>query len=291
MRFRLEVLEACGPEPTDQILARQLRMRRAKKAAWEAYLTAAYSCCMFDGTEGNDLKASLTGIGDDNFRSAMAECMACWFFAGSLKFNVIPKPCGRNRKKLDLLVRHNGLEINIEVKAPYWGETVDLNLGIDSERFAQCLKKANTQFSDNSKNILFIAPKYPTKLFKYRDPLVQAFYVVEGISVPMDMQVVSPVGPARVISRPEGKFLKKFREKDGVPCYTRDGIPCHTRVGAVVCVEEFYRESESGVYIDHYCLVLHNPYTKDPIPIDIWPECVQLIPKDDHMEWTDNYLV
>ena len=60
---RLRVLAADGLGPDHSL--------RAYKSAWEVYLLAAFVCGLFGGDHGTDLRARLTGIDDDNFRSAL----------------------------------------------------------------------------------------------------------------------------------------------------------------------------------------------------------------------------
>lgn len=116
---RIRVLTAHGPLPVDDPMATSVRYWRAQRAAWDAYVSAAAACGVLDGTGGADVIARLASADDDQFRSAMAECMACWFLAGKLKMHVRPRPSGAVGKVPDLLVTAPEGDMTVEVKAPY----------------------------------------------------------------------------------------------------------------------------------------------------------------------------
>src|SRR6185437_6262407 len=82
---RLEILEAHGPYPDDCYSAADLRFLIARKAAWHTYLYSAFACGMFEGVRGAELRSRLIGRDAANFRSAMAECLTCWFLAGKMR--------------------------------------------------------------------------------------------------------------------------------------------------------------------------------------------------------------
>ena len=81
----MDVLTASGPIPNEDPWGARVRHRRAERAAWDTYLAAGFACGLLDGEHGSDVLARLTGIDDDNFRLAMAECMVAWFFAARLR--------------------------------------------------------------------------------------------------------------------------------------------------------------------------------------------------------------
>jgi hypothetical protein len=127
--FRLQVLAAGGLNshiPRGQAL-------RACKAAWEVYLFAAFACGLFDGTHGADLRSRLTGVDDDNFRSAMSECLAAWYLGGKRKLPVEARPEGRPGHPLEFVVKISDGDIGVEVKAPYRPITSDFWWGDDAE--------------------------------------------------------------------------------------------------------------------------------------------------------------
>src|SRR5437870_2373189 len=94
---RLEVLSACGPvpsaSPTSWAAIGRIRALRARRAAWEAYLDAAAACDVIN----HGRLARLRGVPDDDFRTAVAECLAVWFFAGWLRWNILPQPLTSGR--------------------------------------------------------------------------------------------------------------------------------------------------------------------------------------------------
>lgn len=111
--------------PTDQLQDRLKKITgRPKnflpwKRAWVDYIEAAWAGGMFDGDDGKELLARLRGVDDEGFRSAIAECFACWFFAKQLELPVSPRPQGRPGKKLEFLVQFPTGSACVEVKAPY----------------------------------------------------------------------------------------------------------------------------------------------------------------------------
>ena len=52
---------------------------------------------------------------------------------------------------------------------------------------------------------------------------------------------------------------------------------------AILVVEEF--EGENQMQYD--ALVVHNPFSTFPIPIEIWGNIPQLMQNDNEMVWTD----
>ena len=143
LQYRIDVVTASGPYPADPHLRERVRRFRAQRAAWEAYLDAAFACGMFSGDEGESLRARLTGTDESNFRAAMAECMACWYLAGKFGFNVAPNPPGRNNCVLDFHVQTSTEELVAEVKAPnrdrpedgWWA---DDTCGMNAELYRPC---------------------------------------------------------------------------------------------------------------------------------------------------------
>ena len=100
VRWRLDVLTAHGPAPSDPIAARRLKQLRARRAAFETYVEAARACGVLD----TNLCGRLRSVDEDSFRAALSECLACWLFAGMLGYHVTPRPAGRPRKQLEFRV-------------------------------------------------------------------------------------------------------------------------------------------------------------------------------------------
>jgi hypothetical protein len=84
--------------------------------AWARYLACAFRVGLFDGVNGNELRARLTGTDDDNFISAMNECLATWFLADHLGLSVTPRPSGKSRSILELAITLPDGQIFVEVK-------------------------------------------------------------------------------------------------------------------------------------------------------------------------------
>jgi hypothetical protein len=288
---RIAILEASGPPPSDPRRARTLRYLRARKAAWDTYLYAAFACGFFEGEHGLDLQARLRGRDDDVFRAAMAECLACWFFAGRLKLRVEPRPLGRKGKTLDLLVKLPEGSITVEVKAPYKESPASGSwVGDDSSVLQRSLEDANKQFPQHGRNLLVIVPRLRTPVFTCRNQLIRAFYVTEKIVVPVNPQQSLQDPPFWLENLPEGKFLQTTSQSGET--IKADGKPAFTRTGAVVLLEEDFWECyvrENDFPVTHNVLVLHNPHATKPIPQNIWQGCVQFLPKDGYMVWTDGH--
>ncbi len=277
---------------------------RAQKAAWHAYLYTVFACGMFEGERGAELRGRLTSANDDDFRSAMAECMVCWYFAGKLRLKVYPSKSGRTGRDLDLGVELPDGLAGVEVKAPYRAlPEGQIHWGDDSDALQQCMDAANKQFTDDCPNILFLVPYLRNQsLAEWRLPLVKAFYGQEKLTFTVDIRTGSAVGPAENRFFPDGKFLS--RQKPGGGSLKRDWTPAFTRISAVVCVQERRVQVPSGrrvwheglgryfspvesVYIDHDCLVMHNPHAQYRISADLWSDCVQFVETDGAMRWND----
>ncbi|MGC9455469.1 MAG: hypothetical protein ACP5HU_11500, partial [Phycisphaerae bacterium] len=147
---RLEVLRASGPAPSDRRKAKIVSALRAQRAAWEAYMQAAFICGFFEHADGTDLRNRLTAPDDANFRSAIAECMTCWYFAANRRWKVLRAGKGRGLSSTDMtVIPPNHDSISVEVKAP----RRDLPSGVyvwcgdDGDLIEQCLSQANKQFA------------------------------------------------------------------------------------------------------------------------------------------------
>lgn len=312
LAYRLEVLSACGPYPSDTRTVYRIRSCRARKAAWETYLSTGFSCGMFDGEHGKDLRSRLTGVGDDNFWSAMAECLVCWLLAGKLKLPVRPRPRGRDGKTLELLVDLADGGMRIEVKAPSRERLSKSWSGDDSDILARCLRDANKQFEHGVRNVLVLVPMLRTSVYACRGQLIRAFYGEEQISVPINHGTGEPAKPVEVGFAQTGKFLKHWKPT---------GNPRFTRVSAVLCVEErpgtsyplrnpfglylegasvdvwrkwyddekLFLDKTNTAWVSHALLVLHNPYAEYSIPREPWGDCPQFVDSNGMMSWTDGH--
>ena len=285
LRDRLQVLSACGPYPSEYDRALQMAGLRGRKAAWETYLTAAKACGLLEGDDGKELWSRLTGIRDDGFRSAMAECMVCWYFSGVLKLPTTPKPGGRDRRRLEMKVGSHSGDILVEVKAPYRDRPMG---AVDhSDILAQKVNKAAKQFPDKGRNILAIVPELCPPLFHVRYPLVRALIGEFKTTWLVDPRTGESVTEPHNKFFRNGKFLNPVRS---------GGLPGNTRISAVLCIEETWRiwHGVTGVpelTSKHDVLVLHNPLAGAEIPQDIWGSAPQFVPVGDEMAWTDGHDV
>jgi hypothetical protein len=160
--WRLDVLQSGGLNQSSRN-----KWLRVVKSAGEAYLSAAFACGLFEGPDGTDLRCRLTGLDDANFRSALSECFAVWYFAGRLRLEIEPRPGGKRRNPLEFLVKLPDGNIKVEVKAPrreikgksWWGN--------DSASLQGVLQKANKQFSPYDCNLLVIVPTLRVPVFAF----------------------------------------------------------------------------------------------------------------------------
>jgi len=204
LSFRLRVLRAHGPYPCDPWAASELRFLRAWKAAWSTYLYTAFACGMFEGDQGRDLRARLTGVGDADFRSAMSECLTCWFLAGRLKLTVNPRALGRKGKKLEMLIEFGDGDVGVEVKAPLRERPVSgVWHGDDADKIVGALRAAERQFDKSRRNILVVVPSLGRELFSHREPLVRASYGETKITWQMNTET-GEGGPTKIKFFPEG---------------------------------------------------------------------------------------
>lgn len=138
--FRLRVLAANGLHPDHAL--------RPCKSAWEVYLLAAFACGLFEGEHGADLRARLTRIDDNNFRSALSECMAAWYLAGPRGLRIEPRPKGGGEHRLEFALKLDGGDIKVEVKAPYRPTPSGYWRGDDADLLEGALREATGNLVD-----------------------------------------------------------------------------------------------------------------------------------------------
>jgi len=321
---RIDVLTAHGPYPTEPGQRARLRRLRAQRAAWEAYIDAAFACGMFSNTEGNSLCAKLRGKDDESFRAAMAECMACWYLAGKLGLNVSPNPSGRKNCALDFHIWTADEDVLAEVKAPYRERPEDGWWGDDADILAQRLADANKQFEEGQRNLLILAPKLKSEVFASRKQLTNALFGHWVLEVPVDVRAPDAAQHVRHKFVQDGKLFARHR-KDGQPLKP-DGGPANTRISAVLCIEERYVESVThpaerlmqiilskqdggGLnsheqqeldeletkyadslnhgWIEHAALFIHNPNATNPITDEVWNTIPHLVDVGGRLHWSD----
>jgi len=286
LAYRISVIESDTTPPASPSERECLRWRQAQRVAWNSYLSAAFACRLFDGDAGADLRSRLTGRGDDNFRSAMAECMACCFLSRRLNLSVSPRPRGKGAHQLEFMVNTPDGDISVEVKSPHREEPNDISVGDDADMLARCLRDANRQFARGQKNLLLLVPQLRTPVYGCRHQLVRAFLGEHKFTMLLNAQTGERIRDVELEFFPEGKFLetKLASGKQIKP----DGSPPFTRVSAVLCVEEALVGQGIGagpLRIECKALVLHNPCADRPIAPRVFGDCVQL----DYAtaKWTD----
>lgn len=285
---RLEILSASGPYPSDTGLASRLRLFRARKASWETYLSAAFLCGLFGGDSGSDLRGRLTDPNDRNFRSAMSECLACWFLVGVLKLPVKPKPTGNNESILELLVDLPDRDVRVEVKAPYPNDPRKSEWFDDPSPITRCLKKAQKQFQEGMRNVLFLVFFEDMRLYWPRDLMIRAFIGEERAAYNVDIRTYPPKVDAVIARFPTGQLLNPNYPKP--PSHLRRRIPHFTRISAVVLVQERFCSKGFFPEISHNVWIIHNPHADASVSPELWARYPQMfIREDGAMIWTDGY--
>jgi hypothetical protein len=292
--WRLHVLEACGPYPSDQMDAMRVARFRALKASWEAYLAAGDSCGLFDGNRGNDMRARLTDRNPGNFRSALAECLACWFLRCHLGLHVEPDTAGRGAKNCDMHLRLDDLSVGVEVKAPFRARSPNGEgwCGGEDDKLSEAINAANKQMDDRCPNLLVLVPDLRTSICEARTDLLRAAFGVTYGTLDVD-PITHQTGPFRLEFDAAGRFLRP--QKPG-------GLPGCQRISAILCIEPqtittncrsildlwFFDCQRSQAVVDHRGVVIHNPCAYHSLPRDIWGDCPQLLPDGQgSVVWTD----
>lgn len=266
-------------------------------------LQAAIAYGLFEGEHGKDLKSRLIGVDNTNFRSAISECLVCWLLSGMFSLPVRPKPPGRERKTLKLLVDLPDGDIRVEVKAPYpvnpyhptsvedpLKRAEQFNAGIQKvlSLLTRCLKKANNQFEENVRNVLFLTFFEDARLYWPRDLMTRAFFGEEKETYSVDTQMNPPRVKAAIRWFPTGQLLHPNYPKPYFPPYKQ--TPHFTRVSAVVLVQERFKLATFFPEICHDVWILHNPHAEHSVPPKLWGKYPQLLKEDDGvMRWTDGY--
>lgn len=321
IRWRLAVLSACGPYPTDISRAHTVRRLRAQKAAWDAYLFTAFACGLFHGERGEDVLARLRSRADEDFRAAMAECLACWFFAGHMQLPLDPVAEGRSERNLDMRVLVDDQEVGVEVKAPFRERPEGAWSGGESDKIAQAMQSANRQFRDDQPNILVLVPELRVPLHRHRDQLLRAAYGSSRLFVPINLETGETENPFEDFVA-DGQFLN--RERPGGKPLKPDGLPGYRRISVVVSIEEVVRDrhpmpdlrlflcgeqlvhqlwpywdeartlhfsEDNRAWVEHEVLILHNPHAYHPLRSEVWTPFPQFVPDGSTMKWTDGLRV
>lgn len=267
LRTRLAILHAGELNPSS--LNRELR---AFKAAWEAYLTAAFAIGLFDGEHSVDLRARLTSSDDGNFFSAISECFTAWYLAGRRRLRLRPRPAGRGKRCLEFSINCDGGDINVEVKAPYRPLTEEFFWGDDSDVLEGALKEANKQFAKGQRNLLVVHPRVRLSIFPEfcRTPIERAFIGEEVIRVPLTA-TGAPAGAGYPAFSQNGRLLKRWPE------------PRYTRVSAAL----FLNEAEEGGEVKPRALIIHNPNAEMPLAREMWQGIPEFFLDGNRWRWSD----
>lgn len=262
-----------------------LELLREKQKKWRLWISAAWNTGFFQAPYGIDLRHRLTGKDDDGFRSALAECMACWAVSEDLRAMVRPRPNGRDSRLLELSAETESGEIHIEVKSPRIEDSNPVNRNVRAngagafdacravEPLSRALQSANKQFSEKCQNVLIFAlPQLsngPVGICcdNWPWPLIRSFYGDERLLTP-------PMGQPVGRFNPNGHFLKRFAN-----------VPRFTRTSAVLVLEDF------GWYPKLQTLVLHNPYAKYPTAASTFRDWRQLLPVEGELRWSTQRLI
>ncbi len=312
-RHRYNVLTAHGPFPTDDGEVFRLKRLRAERAAWEAYLDAAAATGLLDA----DLVERMRSDVDHNIRSARAECLASWFFAGKRRMRITPRPRGRGASVLEFRVEHDATPFNVEVKAPFVARPGNTWSGNDASVLEACFLEAQRQFDHGTANVLVIVPQLRVSVTEHRRQFVEAFIGHDLLAVPVSLDG-SQVPEPHPFFKPDGRLAKVWGEQGRR----------HTRVSAIVVIEERYHDRaalrssytaaqledaaarhdieliedamreelrnryarDELVTVDHEVFVIHNPFAPLRIVEEIFAPYAQLVPRgDETMVWTDAY--
>jgi hypothetical protein len=304
VRWRVDVLTAHGPAPSDPHEARKLKQRRARRAAFETYVEAAETCGLLDA----NMVGRLRSVEEDSFRGAHSECLACWVFAGMLGYGVAPTHAGRPGKQPEFEVTAPAGAFVVEVKAPAVERPVGNTwTGDDAHVLEAALKDAASQFGKGTANVLVIAPSLRTSVWNNRYQLIKALIGerVMRVHVPLDDESEGYSEPSFA---PRGRLVRPGKTgPDGTK------LPAHTRVSAVMVIEvveveradvlplpaesierrlaELYRrryDEENVFWPEHRVLVVHNPNADMPISADTFERFPQLVKVNEtDMAWTD----
>lgn len=274
---RIEILTAVENPDADLPTRSWQRILRAHKAAWDDYVSAMDAA----GFLSADVAARLTGDDDDNFRSALAECLTCYFLRSSVGLTVFGPHEGRPGTALDLGIRHDGGDISVEVKSPHAEKPEGtVWVGDHSHILAPVLDNANSQFADGRRNVLALVPLVEFPVLNGRQPFVKAFFGEMKVVFTIDKKTGRAIEDPTWQFIAEGKFLKLWP------------APRFTRTGAVLAIREHVVErnlfeEDFEAHVKLLWFVMHNPYCPTPVPTNVWGDCAQLVRDGDAIRWTD----
>jgi hypothetical protein len=227
--FRLRVL--CSIATPEEEGASGREVYKLKRERWERWVASAISAGMFEEPYGTELKSRLTGIDDDGFRSALAECMTCWAFSSELQLQLVPRPSGQGGRVLEFAIRRHEGDVSLEVKSPRFPESGDgngrtvlsrnaLNTYLAAVAMRAALRSANRQFVPARRNILVIGlPEIQQSSAidseKWNASLIRAFYGEErGVHLQPDLDSAQLIEEGNLLKQPGG--VARFTGISGV---------------------------------------------------------------------------
>jgi hypothetical protein len=228
-----------------------------ERERWNQWIGAAHASDLFEEPHGTELLNRLTGIDDDGFRSALAECMSCWALSHDLGLKIQPRPSGRERRILEFATPAGEGEICFEVKSPrlQYRQFADFNgpgNGVIADYSAAlsigaALRSANGQFSHTRRNVLVIAVPQTGNQPIAAHPVEWCSSIVRAVYGNQVLQTGRSAGAGNG-TLADGHFLRHF-----------GGKPRFTRIGAVIGLQEHSGDPAMRA------IVLHNPYSENPI--------------------------
>jgi hypothetical protein len=264
--FRRRVL-SLPDEPIGQHhpAACERQLYESVRERWKRWIASAISAGLFQGSHGAELRNRLTGIDDDGFRSALAECMTCWALSSELGLQVQPRPSGRRGRVLEFAVRTSQGEIDFEVKSPRLrssthfgpepeGSPVATDVYCAALAMRAALRYANRQFAAARRNILVIA----------LPEIEQGSAAVPGKTWPASL-IRAFYGDQRVITSLPGSAATQFVAKGNL-LERPGGVPRFTRTSAVIGLLDSWSRPRLRA------AVLHNPCSQKPVDYSIFGE-------------------
>jgi hypothetical protein len=297
---RLEIATARGELPHHPVDRSRVRFLRARRVMWDTYLSTGEQLGLMD----NELIGRLRSPDADNFRPAIAECMAAWYLSGRLQLTVVPRPAGRGRTVLEMAIKDAAGDIAVEVKSPAMPERPAAPAAVVQPvraEFEEALRKANRQFPKTGRNLLIVVPRRSSMLTTVEYELVRALIGEHIISFSIDSNTGGAVGESSTHFWSTGRL-------------TRGDQPFYTRVGAVLCLEEFpvtrfpsaadlfftqgarsahtlnaanarYFADDNAARVDHAAVAVHNPNSQEAIAPDMFGSARQLVVVPGGMRW------
>jgi hypothetical protein len=247
---------------------------------------AAFACGLFESNHGADLRARLTGSDDNNFRSALSECLAAWFLARRLHLKLEARPEGQSGHPLEFAIKLNDGEIKVEVKAPYRPITSNFWSGDDADLLESALQQANKQFGPGDCNLLVVVPDLRLSVIDAGDrrPVERAFIGETVIQIPIDTRTGGPAGPEKLVFKESGRFAKTWPSGSGD---YRTWKPRFTRVGAALFLNDYVDEGNGGMEARHRALIVHSPCALIPVPRDPWAGIPEFFRDAGRWRWSD----